>query len=143
MKIIDALNTSYPVASLDDSLDSVSMHFLNHEIDYVPVIDNEGNIFGVLSSTTLAETLAQEVPPQGQAAWEICEREFVKAQHPEDSFGATLERFQSSELVYVVVTEHDRYIGLLSAADVMKSLQIKSEDEAKASIELETETPAI
>ncbi|MEX0965024.1 MAG: CBS domain-containing protein [Pseudohongiellaceae bacterium] len=131
MKIIDIITVSHPTLHVDDSLDKIAKGLFDDSIHCVPVIDNEGNIFGVITSTVLANAIIDESNKTAACAWEVCIREFPVA-HPDDSVSDSVELIHKSQQNFLIVAENDRYIGLITASSLLSITDIDEENKNEA-----------
>ncbi len=138
MKIIDLAKPNVPVVNPNDRLMDITGNFLIADAHGIPVVSEDGNIFGVITSSTLAE--AQKAGDGQLAAfvWEVCVREF-KSLHPDTSVTEAVVEIQKSKETFAIVAEGDRYIGLVTANSLLELISVVSEEDqsANATIDLE------
>ena len=58
-KVKDVMRTNYVTANPDTNIMEVAADFLNHDLYIVPVLDEEGNLSGIVTRTEIKKALAQ------------------------------------------------------------------------------------
>lgn len=59
MKVREVMRTNCVTATLDTNIMEVAADFLNHDLYIVPVLDEDGNLSGIVTRTEIKKALAQ------------------------------------------------------------------------------------
>lgn len=139
MKIVDLIDEiSYPHASIDDTMEAIQKIMRVGNLDYLPLLDVKGKIFGIIDSSILAESYNSDTPKAAQNIWERCNRD-VTVIEPESSISETVLAMQNIENHngFIVVAEEGRYIGAVTTSFLVSKITVDHEgsQEAEASID--------
>ena len=125
MRVFDVISPQ-PTINVDDSLESISKAILDTSVHCVPVIDREGKIFGVITSSVLAQAILEHSNRAGVAAWEVCIREFPTI-HPDTLLQDAMKEFHESPQNFMIVAENERYIGLITSSNLVSLTNLGEE----------------
>lgn len=131
MKIIDLVKPSVPTVHINDRISELSDNFLPADINSIPVVDDEGKIFGVITSATLAEYGMDNANPNADSAWETCCREFCVI-HPDMTVTEAIQLIQQSDQTFAIVAEDERYIGMITTSSLLDMVHVTDEAEKSA-----------
>ena len=137
MKIRDLLSDAiYPHVSIEESLHDVRGIMLNGSLEYLPVLDDKGNVFGIINSQIIAESHASSEPEAAQNIWEICAREFVSI-HPDATIEDAVQALQKSDFGFIVLAVDGRYVGAMTSNDLLSKVTGSGEGGQGASAEVD------
>ncbi len=120
--------TTHPEAIL---LDIVAL--LNtHRIGSVLVVDDNGNLVGIISERDIIKRIAREGATTLQKAVGICMSCMVQTCHKEDSLEDLMASMTRNRFRHLPVVAGRRLIGIVSIGDVVKARLAETEMEATA-----------
>jgi predicted transcriptional regulator len=143
MKILDLMNeATYPHSNIEDSMSSIRELMQLHDVSYLPLLDNNGEVFGVIDSAVLEESHQSDAPEASLNPWELCNRHFSTA-GPDSSIEKIVHELQGAEngSGFVVIVEEGRYIGAVSADYLMSKIMVSGENAQEADMVIKTEAP--
>lgn len=133
MKLQDLLaEISYPHANIDDSLHHVREVMLREKLDFLPILDDKGYIFGLIDGKVLAESYLATQTEAAQNIWEICDRDF-KVVNPAATIQEVVLAMQETGSSFVMVADEGRYTGAITAAYLVTKITI-ADDEGSTTV---------
>jgi len=122
VKIADYMATRLVTLKPTDSV-FVAMHsFLNHKISGAPVVDDSGNLIGVLSETDLLDVVIQDSyhnQPAGIVADYM--KTAVETVDADGDIYALAQRFRAQHRRRFPVLREGRLVGQISRRDVIRA----------------------
>ena len=134
MRILQLIKPDVPTVDLNVRLADITEYFVEPDIHCVPVVDDDGAIFGVITSATFAKSQEVKDTPLTEFAWEVCVREFATMQ-PDTSVAEAITQLQESEETFLIVADNKKYMGIVTTESLLDTVQV--EDEGKDSAEAE------
>ena len=120
--------TTDPEATLLDVIDLLH----THKIGSVLVLDDNGNLVGIISERDIIKRLARDGAPILNKSVGICMSCLVQTCHKEDSLDQVMTSMTINRFRHLPVIEGKRLIGLVSIGDVVKFKLAETQMEATA-----------
>ena len=113
--------TDFKVLPLDSTLAEARTFFSKHRLHFAPVVNVDGQCFGVLSSIDLLYFCNEGQNFHTKLTWEVCTHQIVEVNSK-----ATIEEaanlIVNRNVSQLMVLEKDIIVGVLSGADVIKAI---------------------
>lgn len=110
---------------------------LEGNLEHLPLLDDNGNIFGIINSQIIAQSHLSSESESAQNIWEICARKFISV-HPDATVEEAIQALQKSESSFIVITVDGRYVGAMTAADLLSKITVSGEGARGANAEIES-----
>ena len=104
---------------IDDTVDSVEEILNSHKLSCVPVIDLNGNCFGVISSPDLVHFHAIRKNPRTERAWEVCTHKIIEVS-PDTSVKEAAKLMVKDKIHHIVIAENEIIRGIVSSIDLVE-----------------------
>ncbi len=88
---------------------------------FVPVIDDGGSVFGVVTALDVINFLSGGGSASGTKAWEICSHNLVRCKS-ESSINEMARLMIENRVHHLLIEDDDTIIGVVSSYDLMKHL---------------------
>lgn len=108
-----------------DPLETVEELMSRHQLSSVPVVDERGGIFGIISSADLLHFLEKRGNPRTTQAWELCTYRPIEV-GPEASMREVAQLMVKHRIHHVVVTEQHKVAGFVSALDFVEQYLLRT-----------------
>ena len=108
----------------DDTVDRVEAIISSHKLSFVPVIDSNGECFGVISAPDLLHFHAMHKNPKADRAWEVCTHKVIEA-GPDISVREAAELMVKNKIHHIVVIENKSIKGIISSIDIVNEYLLK------------------
>jgi predicted transcriptional regulator len=107
------------VVEMDQTVNDIEALFAERRLHWAPVIDQRGDIIGVISDADLVRLRAREHDAGNVPAWQLCTYKpiTVDASAP---LPDVARQMVSRQLHHVVVTEQGRIAGVVSSLDFVQ-----------------------
>jgi CBS domain-containing protein len=133
-KIIgDIMSRNVSVINADISAEEAESELNRLGLNCLPVVDDSGKCFGVLSGSDLLQLHGSNINLKTQRAWEIC-TPIVRMLPPSATIPHAIQLMESNRIHHIIVIESDSIVGILSVFDIIRAYN---------SIEATTQTLAI
>jgi CBS domain-containing protein len=106
-------------AAMEETADKVEDLLSRHSLSAVPVVDEDGGIFGIFSAADMLHLHAAKKNPKTIRAWELCTYRPI-AVRPETSVGEVARMMIKHKIHHVPVTENGKLCGIVSALDFVE-----------------------
>ena len=83
----------------------------------VVVIDNENNIFGVITRQDIVSMGKRQLNPRSTRAWEICSHHVVITS-PDSSLSDAVAIMEKNNIHHLVVCDNGKLVGVISSLDI-------------------------
>lgn len=113
MKIRDLMTVNPAVISLEQTVADVARLFLENEIDGAPVLNEKGELVGLITKTHLMEVIARGLPADTPARTLMTTE--VETVDPDDN----VWEFQKRRRGRLPVTIDDKLVGMFTRSDLM------------------------
>jgi len=107
---------------VDDSIPTVYGVMEAENVSFVPVLDDQGKCFGVISADDLLRLHQEKRPELPQYAWELFTHKVIEV-HPFDKLERLVELILEHELHHRLIVEKGMVIGVVSSIDIIRALQ--------------------
>ncbi|PCJ26060.1 MAG: hypothetical protein COA96_06055 [SAR86 cluster bacterium] len=111
----------FKVLPLDSTLAQARAFFSKYRLHSAPVVDVNGQCFGILSSIDLLHFCNEGENFQAKLTWEVCTHEIVKTE-PQATIAEATNLMVEKNVSQLIVLEGKTIIGVLSGVDVLKSI---------------------
>ncbi len=123
IKVKDCMTAQVITISPDISVIEAIRVLLQHDITVVPVVDNSGQVLGILSeSDCLQGTLVESYFSQGGRQVRDCMNTKVKTVSPGDDIISVYQQFMSQKADRIPVMNSGAVVGMLSPKDLMAAV---------------------
>ena len=123
----DVMSHAVSSVSLSFTLDRLESVMARHKIHCLPVIDNAGQCFGVISSTDLVYWHSRQLNIDELKAWEVCTQPVIEVS-PNLSMMEAAELMIANNVHHLIVTQDGVVTGIVSSMDVMQLLIAQDKD---------------
>jgi CBS domain-containing protein len=111
-------------AAMEDTAAKVEDLLNRRSLSAVPVVDESGGVFGIISVADIVHLHAAKRNPQAIRAWELCTYRPITVS-PETSAGEVARMMIKHKIHHVPVTENGKLCGIVSALDFVERLVLK------------------
>ena len=115
----EVMNRSVWTALESDTLESVEELMARHRLSSVPVVDDRGVIFGIISGSDLLHFRERRGNPKAVRAWELCTYRPIEV-NASASAREVAQLMIKHKIHHVVVTEKREVVGFISALDFVE-----------------------
>lgn len=123
MNVKEVMTTNLVTVGKDRNLKDVLQLMAQHHITKLPVVDDQGNLLGVVTDGRIADKLGREhnkgVQTTTLHASSVMEKDFLIA-HPEETLEALLKDVGKPGLTMVPVCQGKRLVGIVTKADLLR-----------------------
>lgn len=140
MKVKDCMTSKVITLSPDFQVIEAIRILLRHNITAAPVIDDDGELVGIMSQTDcLQGTLVSSYHSQGAGLVSEQMTTDVKVANPEDDIISAFQEFVTHRAYRIPVVEDGAVVGILSPKDLMSAvLEFFERPAAKQHLHLHT-----
>lgn len=111
---------------IDDSIEKVESVMNSHDVTYVPVIDEGGAIFGIITARDLLHFHSLKKNPKSVRGWEICTHRPVEVEAQVSVIEAA-KLMVDRKIHHLLVTEKGALIGIVSSFDLVEKFMLKGQ----------------
>ena len=108
-----------------DPLHKVEELMSRHHLSSVPVVDERGGIFGIISGADLLHFLEKRGNPRTTQAWELCTYRPIEV-NPAASMREVAQLMVEHKIHHVVVTDAHKVVGFVSALDFVEQYLLQA-----------------
>jgi CBS domain-containing protein len=105
--------------ALNDTVASVERVLDSHHLSCVPVINDQGKCFGVISAPDLVHFHNARKNPSAERAWEMCMHKTIEVS-PGISVKQAAELMVKNNIHHLVVVEDGSIKGIVSSIDILR-----------------------
>jgi len=105
--------------ALNDTVDTVEQVLDSHHLSCVPVINDRGECFGVISAPDLVHFHNARKNPSAERAWEMCTHKTIEVS-PGISVKQAAELMVKNNIHHLVVVEDGSIKGIVSSIDILR-----------------------
>lgn len=109
------------VVDADDRIDKVVEILDFHKLSCVPVVDIEGECFGVISAPDLVHFQKMNLNPRAQLAWEFCTHNIIEVSS-DLSIRETAKLMIKNKIHHIIVSDNKILKGIVSSIDIIESM---------------------
>jgi CBS domain-containing protein len=110
--------------ALEDTAEKVEELLNRRLLSAVPVVDEKGGVFGIISAADILHLHAAKRNPKAVRAWELCTYKPI-AVRPDTSVGEVAGLMVKNRIHHVPVTENGKLCGIVSALDFVEQFVLK------------------
>lgn len=110
--------------ALEDTAEKVEDLLNRRSLSAVPVVDENGGVFGIISSADMLHLHAAKKNPKVIRAWELCTYKPI-AVSPTTSISEVAKLMIKNKIHHVPVTENGKLCGIVSALDFVEQFVLK------------------
>lgn len=111
-------------AAMEDTVEKVEELLNRRSLSAVPVVDEVGEIFGIISVADILHLHAAKKNPRAVRAWELCTYKPI-AVSPATSIGEVARLMIKHKFHHVPVVENGKLCGIVSALDFVEQYVLK------------------
>jgi CBS domain-containing protein len=111
-------------AAMEDTAEKVEDLLNRRSLSAVPVVDENGGVFGIVSAADLLHLHAAKKNPKAVRAWELCTYRPI-AVRPETTVGEVARMMIKHKIHHVPVIENGKLCGIVSALDFVERFVLK------------------
>lgn len=108
----------------EDTIEKVVFVMNSRKLSFVPVSDQEGNAFGIITASQVEHFLAAKKNPKLVRAWEMCTYKPLQAD-PHLAIMEVARMMVQNHVHYLIVTENAAIVGVVSSLDILKRYLLK------------------
>lgn len=105
---------------LDDTVQAVEAQMAAKSLSWVPVLESNGVVLGVISASDLLRFHADKKDPSKVCAWQLCTYKPITVR-PDATVSEVAELMVEKSIHHVVVTEGANIQGVLSSLDFVRT----------------------
>jgi len=118
-QITSLIEESVITVALNDTVETVEKVLDSHHLSCVPVINAQGECFGVISAPDLVHFHNARKNPIAERAWEMCTHKTI-AVSPDISVKEAAELMVKNNIHHLVVVEDGSVRGIVSSIDILR-----------------------
>jgi len=106
---------------MDSSVFEIAENLAKLKIDAAPVINRNGDLFGIVTRADIIQLIASEASLKGTFAWEVCSHELVYVS-PDDTAIEACQIMRDRGIHHLVVGTVGDVVGMISSMDIIEKL---------------------
>jgi len=118
-QITSLIEKNVITVALNDTVASVESVLDSHHLSCVPVINDQGECFGVISAPDLVHFHNARKNPSAERAWEMCTHKTIEVS-PGISVKQAAELMVKNNIHHLVVVEDGSIKGIVSSIDILR-----------------------
>jgi len=118
-QITSLIEKNVITVALNDTVASVESVLDSHHLSCVPVINDQGKCFGVISAPDLVHFHNARKNPSAERAWEMCTHKTIEVS-PGISVKQAAELMVKNNIHHLVVVEDGSIKGIVSSIDILR-----------------------
>lgn len=126
MTALSVVQRPVRVVHVDDPIARVKQVLDEHKLSCVPVIDDKGSCFGVITENDLMHFFSEHRNSAVEKAWEVCTHA-VRAVHPEMPLAKVIDMVIKEKYHHLVVMSDGLVHGIISSIDLVAHLRDRLE----------------
>lgn len=111
-------------AGMEDTAETVEELLNRRSLSAVPVVDENGQVFGIVSAADILHLRAAKKNPRAVRAWELCTYKPITV-NPETSIGEVARLMIKHKIHHVPVVDSGKLCGFVSALDFVEQYVLK------------------
>ena len=109
----------------DDTMDKVETILRIHNVTYVPVLDADGRIFGIITARDMINFHGTRKAGKAVRAWEVCTHKTVEVS-PHKPVQAVAQMMGDHHIHHVLVSEEGILKGVISSFDIVEKFMLRN-----------------
>lgn len=126
MSAISVVQQPVKMVHVDDPISRVKQVLDEHKLSCLPVIDDQGSCFGVITENDLMHFFAEHRNPVVEKAWEVCTHA-VRAVPPDMPLAQVIHKVVEEKYHHLVVMSDGLVHGVISSIDLVAHLRDRLE----------------
>ncbi|WP_448565008.1 CBS domain-containing protein [Thalassotalea ganghwensis] len=122
--IVDIMNTEVFVANVDDSIADIEKVLSQNSLSFMPVIDNDGHCFGVISDSDIIKFHRDKRNASIENVWQICSHSVVQVDE-NISVENAVDLLLKERIHHLVIVKDEQIKGVVSSIDLVRYLRNK------------------
>jgi len=118
-QITSLIGENVITVKLNDTVETVAKVLDSHQLSCVPVINTQGECFGVISAPDLVHFHNARKNPVAERAWEMCTHKIIEVSS-DISVKEAAELMIKNNIHHLVVIEDGSIKGIVSSIDILK-----------------------
>jgi len=118
-QITSLIEESVITVALNDTVETVEKVLDSHHLSCVPVINAQGECFGVISAPDLVHFHNARKNPIAERAWEMCTHKIIEVS-ADISVKEAAELMVKNNIHHLVVIEDGSIKGIVSSIDIIR-----------------------
>ena len=118
-QITSLIGENVITVKLNDSVETVEKILDSHRLSCVPVINTQGECFGVISAPDLVHFHNARKNPIAERAWEMCTHKIIEVSS-DISIKEAAELMVENSIHHLVVIEDGSIKGIVSSIDILR-----------------------
>jgi CBS domain-containing protein len=109
----------------NDTMDKVEAVLHKHNVTYVPVLDGEGRIFGIITARDMIRFHTTRKSPMAVRAWEVCTHKTIEVS-PHKPVQAVAQMMVDHHIHHVLVSDEGVLKGVISSFDIVEKYMLRT-----------------
>jgi predicted transcriptional regulator len=122
--ISSLMNSPVWSVGMDDTVHAVEALMSQHDLSWVPVIEQSGVPVGVIALSDLVQFHARDGDPAVVSAWQICHYKPISVS-ADTSVAEVARLMVAHKIHHVVVTKKGSMVGVVSALDFVRRFVVE------------------
>ena len=118
-QITSLIGENVITVKLNDTVETVEKVLDSHQLSCVPVINTDGECFGVISAPDLVHFHNARKNPIAERAWEMCTHKIIEVS-ADISVKEAAELMVKNNIHHLVVIEDGSIKGIVSSIDIIR-----------------------
>lgn len=123
--ISSLMNSPVRSVGMDDTVQAVEALMSQHDLSWVPVIEQSGAPVGVIALSDLVQFHTRDGDPAVVSAWQICHYKPISV-NADTSVAEVARLMVAHKIHHVVVTKNDTMVGVVSALDFVRRFVVEA-----------------
>ena len=111
-------------AAMEDTADKVEELLSRRSLSAVPVVDENRNVFGIVSTADIMHLHTAKKNPKSVRAWELCTYKPIVV-HPDTSVAEVAKLMVEHKIHHILVSENWKLLGIVSALGFVERFLLK------------------
>ena len=118
-RITSVMERNVVAVDLNDDAETVEQVMDSNDLSCVPVINADGDCFGVISAPDLVHFHQARKNPMAERAWEMCTHKIIEAD-ADITIKQAAQLMLQHNIHHLVITENGNMQGIVSSLDIMR-----------------------
>jgi CBS domain-containing protein len=108
----------------EDTIDVVEDILRRHNVTYVPVVESDGRIFGIITARDMINFHSSRKAAKAVRAWEICTHKTIEVS-PHKSIHLVAQLMVEHKIHHVLVSDEGVLKGVISSFDLVEKYLLR------------------
>lgn len=117
--ISDIMQKTIIVAHVEDTINEVEQFLTQHNLSFLPIVDDNGRCFGVISNHDLLKFHKDMGNSKVEHAWEICSHSVIEVA-ADTEITEAVDLLMTNKIHHLVVIRNQKIAGIVSAIDLLR-----------------------